>query len=404
MGVQSLVKSLVSFFPSLAKPTAPESNVVHYECVDCYEDVMTRLYMLIGNGTPVTGKQLYDRFIEPHRRRILYRQRKSPEEIDLTVVCFDKEKYKPSAKHKLQTERDKIRGSTMYNEMECYYIDDDGIRSMWDASVFGEGGFSDLGLTPEEEKLCESGEPQKIDVERLLSTRSVRQRLFEYFWDKLVADDSWPPNTRFVFDFHPTGPFVLDIDADANRSVSRLEANYIGEAENALIYHVRRNWLERKPERLAFFTTDQDLLALLLMHFWHADLSAVKQFTWYRGRYFEVYVDILQYLKTLRRNGWGRHLIGTLSCLSGTDYCEKVDGVGLEKMKDRFRHHHRNTTPETTKQLSRLKGPISYIEYRKLARQICQGDPLGVGAMYDAYCWQIKYWMKLYDEDMVINK
>ena len=427
MGVEELSKTIIAYFPHLTGDVPPEA-VNHSEPVDIYHDIMTRLMAVASmlseqypNG--VTGRDMYDRMIIPVRDMIATRTyaEDSPH-VHLITICADKQIYVPKKKGKLQAKRNESREKKevpMLDADKLYQFDDQGMYSQL------ERIFADDPL---------SVESKPFNPLSVMMSRAVRLELYHYFWRAMQDDNSlwpvnlkdasvdapvvWGPRLRFVFDFDPdlsAGAHVMEIDSTGTRHLSRLpENNRIGEGENSVIWHLRRNWVERGAVRISIHTTDQDMCALLVMHFWFYDLSLLKTFLWHRNDFkLHSAFHIPHVIEAFRKAGWTRPRFAALCTLLGSDYAERIPGVGAPNAREAAYLVNREYTKQWLGEVVAIPDvyvPLRITQFSMFVSELIRykwpsKNAAAVNALvkehlprlHGDYVWQTQYWFELYE-------
>ncbi len=434
MGIKDFQKTLKQLFKD-ELVQLPKEAVDHDEAVDLYCDIMTRLYSIAETQVKrfpdgVTTRAFYEAFI--YGILDLVRSQKKPcaESTQssgydyLLVICADKEALKTARKGPTQKKRDDAAEEEPYNALVDWCFDDGGMFSADDA-----GGFFDEEEEAEAKARAKNPllmNPQEhtgfrgriFNPKRMMRTRSARANFYRYMWQQLQLEPHWPASCRIIFDHAVDHVDELWVDAAGERKVVSAPASYVGEGEHCVIWHMRKLWKERQAQRISIMTTDTDMLALCVIHFWFYDLSFMKTFLWHRNDWnlYDCH-HIPRIITLFRRGNWTRRRFVALCALSGTDYCEKPDGIGVEfivdvcvkfnGLPDAFfdlepcsKEGKDTITPLLNVYFDKLLLLLYRTKWTSMTREDCKlmVQQKG-GKLYRDYVWQCLYWFHLFDPD-----
>ena len=402
----------------------PPELLEHDEPVDRCDDAMTRLVYVcrnLANECPqgVTTRMLYERYMRTFydmlgrtRYRFAHCQK-----IQHIVICFDKKPFVPPQKARKQKDHAK----------DIIPLDD---SMMW--------SFDDFGIYSTVRHAMDEKEPNTsapFHPMQVIFTRSVRLELFRYFWRTMQKDPQlWTllhvdetderfgiqavgPRLRYVVDFEldDLGAHVMDIAANGSRTFTRLpRSNYIGEGETCVIWHLLRLWTELECGRISIFSVDGDMMAMLCLHFWFYDCSALRSFLWHRSDAAEhVGFHIPHLIAEFRARNWNRDMLCVLWALHGTDYCDKWPGVGVFFALDAIKLMQQGpvqSIPLEVPQWPDVMRPVSEVRFNtvllemlklkfsksKKTDELRQQIAADKGQLYHNYVWQFFYWARLY--------
>jgi hypothetical protein len=407
--------------------------------VDVFQDMMTHLYSMTYSGRTYTGISLYQEFIAPHRDQLQRVYEKNKDLQQYLVLCGDREKLKPVEKGKEQKKRDDSKKSTRPKPLEKTWMGKKCEHKIGDDGLYFRQVDREWSLTGE------------FHISSIMDSRDNRYIIFDYFLKKLIADKTIPPNTKIVFDCRDSGiyhiyrttkqasiliekksedPFVGlssyeygNEKENVNVYVEKIDqssAILFGEADLSVTRHVVESVDEGNNNPIVVFATDTDITALLIAHLMKKsnkikDIPSIHQpikgnISYTSG---EAY-NIKTIINTLLSAKWTPVTFLTTCLMMGTDYVEKLKGVGHHFILSACVYfNQRQDTKEFTKEhpdddylpLDMLRALVSFIWCAK--SKVPYGS-LGIDSrdatsarLFRSYIGNMKYWMHLDNDDSV---
>ena len=262
------------------------------------DDLLTRLHQAIGPNFNhlFTGVQLYNEVMKTVRTAF-------NNGCSVYVAVADDSDNVPREKGETQAERSQASPIKPYDVLDGFAFTDAGIRA-------------DSGTAEE-----------KVDIRRLMATRSMRKRFFQFVADKALAYETLPDGKTFIFDFDSRQhPLILPKHRDVP------DEHVLGEADLGVFY-----WAEHFCEKDVVFTTvDTDIIPIATDYVYSGaskrPTSTKLIWKYEKNGYVDIRMMLSKTLKHLRLTPTSFKL---LCVLSGTDFFNKATIMfkfGVEKI------------------------------------------------------------------------
>jgi hypothetical protein len=371
-----------------------------------------------------------------------YNETSDPAKFQRLVLCGDREHLKPKAKKQTQEKRDNANKTVPYPN-DCEYTIEQG----------------DMFILPKDGS---RGRTEKINVLRLISTRELRSLLFQFIFERLIRDTTIPPGTEIIFDCidqvkvirrysdksldsKTIDPYDLKYEYKGENEVVSTILNYTflfdsplrGEADISITMHVLHAiFIECRPHRIAIFTTDSDVTALISAHIldvaknggdeiinasridsiYHHNKKVDYAITEEKKQTKQVY-DIKTIVDALISKGFTRKTFLTLCIMMGTDFTNKIPEIGPDYILRGCLQFKDDVVIQQLIEPLKNKSFLDLMTFRQLVRFIlyskqCRKSqsvykPVNIRStpsddillLYRQYVGNIRYWTELEEEN-----